>query len=109
MNPHGYRRNTCAYALSVPNCNTARGRIEVELHIEPRVFNNWEFAVQVESVSRVHSLLMACAPELDTLNLISPSVEKTALLTYLRNIGSNAHTLQDSFMRGGATNGRYRY
>ena len=83
--------------------------MDVDVHLEPRVLNNWEFAVQVEKVSLVHSLLMACAPELDALNLISPSVEKTALLTYLRNIGGDAHTLQDSFMRGGATNGRYRY
>jgi hypothetical protein len=109
MNPYNSRGGTFAYALRARNTNTAHGYIDVEIHLEPRVHNNWEFVVQVENVSHVHSLLMACAPELDTLNLISPSVEKTALLTYLKNIGSNAHTFQDSFMRGGTTNGRYRY
>lgn len=109
MSPHDYRRKTYPYALGVRNSNTANGYIDVEIHLEPHVHNNWEFVVHVENVSRVHSLLMACAPELDALNLISPSAEKTALLAHLKNISSNAHTLQDSFMRRGAINGRYRY
>lgn len=109
MSQYDYRRGAVAYALRVRNSNTAHGYIDVEIHLEPHVHNNWEFVVHVENASRVHSLLMACAPELDALNLISPSAEKTALLTHLKNIGSNAHTLQDSFMRRGPTNGRFRY
>lgn len=109
MSQYDYRKGKFAYALRARNSSTTYEHIDVEIHLDPRVLNNWEFVVHVENVSRVHSLLMACASELETLNLISPSAEKTALLTHLKNIGSNAHTLQDSFMRRGATNGRNRY
>lgn len=109
MSQYDYRRGAVAYALRVRNSNTANGYIDVEIHLEPHVHNNWEFVVQVEQVSLVHELLMACAPELDALNLISPSSEKTELLRYLRNIEGSARILQDSFIRRGPTNGRYRY
>lgn len=109
MSQYDYRKGTFAYALRARNSSTAYEHIDVEIHLDPHVHNNWEFVVHVENVSRVHSLLMACAPELDALNLISPSSEKTALLTHLKNIDSNAHTLQESFIQRGASDGRYRY
>lgn len=99
MKQYDYRRGTYSYALRVPNANTAQGFIDVDIQIEPYVHNNWEFVVQVEKVSLLHQLLNACAQELGTLNLISPTPEKTALLQYLRTIGDEAHGRQKSFMR----------